>query len=99
MKSLRENCLIHESHTNNLVKDVFDDYQEIFQDAAALRANESKMKDDLCRAQEVLATTSSDMEKIRTEYSPMRHRAQDFEAQVKDLAAKLSGEYRSTGCI
>ena len=89
-KDLRDHCLTHESQVNALLRDSYDEFQESVQVINTFKTNENKLKKDLQRYQDELELTSSNMMKIKTDHSPLRHKVKDFELKFEEAKQQLS---------
>jgi len=89
IKSVREQCLMHENHINNLIRDSYEEFLEISQSLNTLHASNLKSQQDLIKAQEELRNTSSTMMKFKTDQSPLRNRNKEFEARIIELQTQL----------
>lgn len=89
IKAVREHCLLHESHVNNLIRDSYEEFLEVSQNHNTLHAASLKAQQDLIKAQEELRNTSSTMMKFKTDQSPLRNRNKEFESRIIELQAQL----------
>ena len=89
IKAVREQCIMQENHTNNLIRDSYEEFLEVSQNMNTLHASNLKSQQDLMRAQEELRSTSSTMMKFKTDQSPLRNRNKEFETRIIELQAQL----------
>jgi hypothetical protein len=89
IKSVREQCLMHESHVNNLLRDSYEEFLEVSQSLNTLHATSLKSQQDLIKAHDELRNTSSTMMKFKTDQSPLRNRNKEFESRIIELQAQL----------
>jgi hypothetical protein len=89
IKTVREQCLLHESHVNNLIRDSYEEFLEVSQNLNTLHAASLKAQNELIKAQDELRNTSSTMMKFKTDQSPLRNRNKEFETRIIELQAQL----------
>jgi hypothetical protein len=89
IKTVREQCLLHESHVNNLIRDSYEEFLEVSQNLNTLHATSLKAQNELIKAQDELRNTSSTMMKFKTDQSPLRNRNKEFETRIIELQAQL----------
>jgi hypothetical protein len=89
IKSLRENCLIHENYANCLVKDVLDEFQDNYQALTLLQQNEKKTKKQFVKVQDDLQNANTLLSKLRNEHTPLVKKAKEFEELCNQKTAKL----------
>ena len=88
-KSVRENCLSHDSKTLTLLRDSYDEIEESSRTINNLRAEHSKLHDDVGRLQDDLFRANTAMMRLKTDQSPLRNRAKDSEQRLFDLQSKM----------
>lgn len=89
IKAVREQCLLHENHTNNLIRDSYEELLEVSQTLNLLQSTSLQSQQELLKAQEELRNTSSTMMKFKTESSPLRNRNKEYETRIMELQTAL----------
>lgn len=89
IKTVREQCLLHENHTNNLIRDSYEELLEVSQTLNQLQSTSLQSQQELLKVQEELRSASSTVMKFKTESSPLRNRNKEYETRIMELQTAL----------
>lgn len=92
IKTVREQCLIHESHNNNLLRDCYEEFLEMTQSNTILRTENFKIQQEMSKILDETRNTASVMIKYKTEQSPLRNRAKESEQRLVEIQTQLTLE-------
>lgn len=92
LKRVREQCLIHESHSSNLIRDAYDEILDTSHDITALKQQNDELSEKLAEVQEELFQATSSVMRFKTDQSPLRNRAKESEQRLFDVQGKLVSE-------
>lgn len=92
LKRVREQCLIHESHSSNLIRDAYDEILDTSHSIAALKQQNDELNDRIAEMQEELFQATSSVMRFKTDQSPLRNRAKESEQRLFDVQGKLVSE-------
>jgi uncharacterized coiled-coil DUF342 family protein len=90
IKTVREQCLLQETHVNNLIRDSYEEFLEVNQTMNTLHSTALNAKQELLKVHDELKNTSSTMMKFKTEASPMRNRNKEYESRITELQFQLT---------
>lgn len=92
IKGLRENCLLHENNTTNLLRDCHDEVFDAYQRMQTFRITENNLKHELTRVQNELNSANVQLLQLKATHSPLRNRNKDVEHQLADVQKNLQTE-------
>jgi len=89
IKAVREQCLMHESHINNLIRDTYEEFVEVSHSLNLLQSTANSSQSELIKAREELRSASSTVMKFKTDQSPLRNRNKEYETLIQELQTAL----------
>lgn len=89
IKAVREQCLMHESHIINLIRDSYEEFVEVSHNLNLLQSTANSSQTELIKAREELRNASSTVMKFKTDQSPLRNRNKEYETLIQELQTAL----------
>ncbi len=89
IKAVREQCLLHESHIINLIRDSYEEFVEVSHNLNLLQSTANSSQTELIKAREELRNASSTVMKFKTDQSPLRNRNKEYETLIQELQTAL----------